>query len=70
MIPRIPLEYASVGFAVMWGGWMFWSSGPHDLVNFVIWAVAGASAGYFWYRGMRWWAGRKLQRNGADHSTT
>ena len=68
MIPKIPLEYASVSFAVMWGGWMFWSSGPHDIANFVLWMSSGAVAGYFWYLGMRWWSRRtKVSRDGVDH---
>jgi hypothetical protein len=70
MLPKIPLEYASVAFGVMWAGWMFWSSGPHDVANFAIWAVSGVICGYFWYLGMRWWSRRKSARDGADHSAS
>ncbi len=63
-----PLKYCSIAFAVMWSGWMFWVSGPHDIVNLAIWAVGGAIVGYLWYLGMRWWFRRikLLPRGGAD----
>jgi hypothetical protein len=70
MKPRVPLEYCSIAFAVMWSGWMFWSSDSHSIVDLAIWAVSGAIAGYLWYLGMRWWFRRikLLPHDGADHS--
>ena len=68
MKPRVPLEYCSIAFAVMWSGWMFWSSDSHGIVDLAIWAVCGAIAGYLWYLGMRWWFRRikLLPRDGVD----
>ena len=68
MKPRVPLEYCSIAFAVMWSGWMFWSSDSHDIANLAIWAVSGAIAGYLWYLSMRWWFRRikLLPHDGVD----
>jgi hypothetical protein len=69
MKPRVPLQYCSIAFAVMWGGWMFWSSDSHSIASLAVWAVGGAIAGYLWYLGMRWWFQRikLLPRDGADN---
>ena len=54
MKPQVPLQYCSIAFAVMWGGWMFWSSDSHGIASLVIWTISGAIGGYLWYLGMRW----------------
>ena len=49
------LKLSSVMFAVLWSGWMVWSSGDFAVANIVIVTIAGAVAGYFWVLGMRWY---------------
>jgi hypothetical protein len=49
------LKLSSVMFAVLWSGWMVWSSGDFAVANIVIVTIVGAVAGYFWFLGMRWY---------------
>jgi len=53
MHPDTFLKLDSIAFAVLWAGWMIWSSG-FTLVNVATFAVAGALAGWLWFLGMRW----------------
>lgn len=48
------LKWAAIAFTVFWTGGMLWWSGEYHPANIIILAVCGASAGYFWYRAMRW----------------
>jgi len=54
MNPANTLKICSVMFAVLWAGWMIWSSGDFAAANIAIFAVAGAVAGWLWFLGMRW----------------
>lgn len=49
------LKLSSAIFALLWSGWMVWSSGDFAVANIVILAIVGAIAGYFWFLGMRWY---------------
>jgi hypothetical protein len=60
MKPATPLKLSAIAFAVLWTGWMIWSSGSFERVNAVILSIGGALVGYLWYRLMRWW----FQRTG------
>jgi hypothetical protein len=55
----IALKPCSVLFAVLWAGFMIWSSGDFSVTNIVGFAVAGAIAGWLWYLGMRWFFRRR-----------
>ena len=48
------LKLSSVMFALLWSGWMIWSSGDFAVANIVIFAIMGAVVGYLWFLGMRW----------------
>ena len=55
MKPTTPLKLSAIAFAVLWTGWMIWSSGSFERANAVILSIGGAVAGYLWYLAMRWW---------------
>ena len=52
--PVNSLKWGSIAFAVLWTGWMIWSSGDFSVAHIIIWTICGALAGYFWFRLMRW----------------
>ena len=54
MNPLNTLKLCSVMFAVLWTGWMLWSSGELAAANIAILTIVGAVAGYLWFVGMRW----------------
>ena len=54
MNPANTLKISSAMFAVLWAGWMIWSSGDFGVANIAIFAVVGAIAGWLWFLGMRW----------------
>lgn len=64
--PIVPLKLGAVVFAMLWGGWMYWSSGPSG-GGIVLLAVCAAEAGYAWYRIMRW-SFRRMHMLPADDS--
>ncbi len=54
MNPITQLKLCALMFAVLWTGWMLWSSGSLDRVNVILMSACGAAAGYAWYFAMRW----------------
>jgi drug/metabolite transporter (DMT)-like permease len=56
------LKLAALMFAVLWTGWMLWSSESLETANIVMLAICGALAGYFWYRAMRYFLIDRLSR--------
>ena len=54
MNPLNTLKLCSVTFAVLWTGWMLYSSGELAAANIVILSIVGAVVGYLWFVGMRW----------------
>lgn len=53
MRPTTRLKLASIAFAVLWTGWMLWSTDSFDWAGIVILSIAGALAGVSWYFAMR-----------------
>jgi hypothetical protein len=52
--PLLPLRAGAIVFTLLWTAWMMWWGGSFSSAHVVILALCGASAGYFWYRAMRW----------------
>jgi hypothetical protein len=49
MRPTTRLKLASIAFAVLWTGWMVWSTDSFDWAGIVILTISGALAGIGWY---------------------
>jgi hypothetical protein len=53
MRPTTRLKLASIAFAVLWTGWMVWSTDSFDWAGIIILSLCGALAGVGWYCAMR-----------------
>ena len=65
------LKWGSIAFAVLWTGWMIWSSGDFAAANIIILTICGSLVGYLWYRLMCWLFRRMgmLPREGSPGTT-
>lgn len=64
--PALSLKLGAIAFAVLFGAWMFWTSGTLD-GSLAVLIPCAAGAGYAWYRMMRWSFRRMMLLPPEDH---
>ena len=52
--PETQLKLCAIMFTILWTAWMLWSVGSLDRANVIAMTACGSTAGYAWYRAMRW----------------